>query len=135
MPKRSKPIPVDTPFDEYEAMRAQRCACGGALSWGDRDSERLEPPRERYVLDRFTLTCGACGETRPIEFLCDTGSTTYGDLKASAFGVALGMGPDGAAALLAAAAGESPIAPRPRRARAAPKKKPARRTRRRGGRA
>ncbi len=126
------PIPVETPFDEYEAMRALRCECGGAFAWGERDCERLAPPREHLVLDRYTLTCTACGRERPIEFHCDTSSESYTGIASSAFGVALGLGPDGAAALLAAAAGERPMftlppAPEPEarpKRKAKPKPKP-----------
>src|SRR4051812_11627028 len=108
MTDRGEPIEVETPFDEYEAMRALRCECGGVLAWGDRECRRLEAPRERFVLDRYTLVCASCGRTRPIEFLCDTRSEPYSMLASAAFGVALGLGPDGAAALLATAGLEPP---------------------------
>lgn len=140
--KRPKPVPVESPFDEYEHMRALRCECGGALSWGERDCERLAAPRERYVLDRFTLACGACRATRPIEFLCDTGSEIYEGLAATAFGMALSLGVEGGAGLLAVTgaapdpeadaaseSGASPRRPRARRKSKAPAKRPRRRRR------
>jgi hypothetical protein len=120
-----KPIPADTPFDEYEHMRSLRCECGGELTWGERTCERLTGKNDRYVIDRYELTCRKCAAKRPIAFRCDTGSDLYAGL-ASAAGLAAGLGPEGA--ILAAAAGEAFTAPpAPSRAKKKRKKRATRR--------
>jgi hypothetical protein len=101
VPRRPRAIPVETPFDEYEHMRALRCACGGAFDWGERECTRAKP-RDRHVLDRFELECRSCGEKRAIEFRCDTRSRGYEQMTASALGVAAGLGPESAIFAIAA---------------------------------
>lgn len=96
-----KPIPSTSPWDEYEHMRGLRCECGGAFRWGERTCERRRPPRAHLVLDRYPLTCQACGLERTIDFLCDTGSTVYQGLAGSLATLAAALGPEGGAALLA----------------------------------